>query len=89
MIQTSLFDGGDSPLLGVKVRTWSQCKCGECTLVIDRVNVGPHVAGARCAKCGVFVTWLRKVQARFVANFIKTFGQPSNPIDVRENDSTQ
>jgi hypothetical protein len=84
-----LIDDSDSPLLGVMVRTRSQCKCGECTLVIDRVDVGPHAAGTSCAKCGQFVTWLGKVQARFVADFIKNFGQPSDPIDVRENDSTQ
>jgi hypothetical protein len=89
MIQTNLFDGGDYPLLGVKVRTRSQCKCGECTLVIDRVDVGPHAAGASCAKCDRFVTWLPKIQARFVANFIKTFGQPSDPIEVLDNDSTR
>jgi hypothetical protein len=41
---------------------------------------GPHAYALSCATCGQFCGWLSKAAANFIAETIRKFGAPSEPL---------
>jgi hypothetical protein len=59
--------------------------CGE-TAVILGAGTGPHVAALRCLGCGRHRGRLPQTVADFLIALIAKFGQPAEPITIRNSE---
>jgi hypothetical protein len=48
-------------------------------------GVGPHGAALRCANCGRHRGWLPKQATEFLKAIVNRFGNPADPIVLRDN----
>jgi hypothetical protein len=59
--------------------------CGDTAVVIGS-SAGPHVASLRCACCDRHRGWLPKTVADFLTDLVVRFGQPAEPITIRNSE---
>jgi len=54
-------------------------------LATIHVRTGPHGAALRCASCGQPRGWLPKQATEFLDDIANRFGNPAEPIVLRDN----
>jgi len=64
------------------------CNCNSDTAVIGS-SADPHHARLNCNCCGGHRGWLGAATFKFLSNVIDNFGRPSQPIEIRQNQSTR
>jgi hypothetical protein len=68
---------------GLAMQMPSVCQCGTALAVIGP-GKGPHAAALHCAECDVHRGWVPHATHRFLIELINRFGQPAEPIVVRQ-----
>jgi hypothetical protein len=87
-MQLDLF--GDPPidkpsLIGLTVTLPDECpRCGEYIAAIG-AGCGPHRAALLCSKCRRHRGWMSETSFDFVAESVRQFGRPVDPISVNRN----
>ena len=77
---------GAPNLVGLVIQLDRGCaRCGNSTLVIASPGAGPHAASLACTRCHRNGGWLQKEAAAFVAEVVKKFGRPDQPIVIRQS----
>jgi hypothetical protein len=90
-VQLSMFGAtmpSSSPV-GLVVVPPKPCRdCGSDTVIIGS-SAGPHHARLNCCGCGCHRGWLSGETFRFISGVIDNFGRPTEPIEIRHNQSAQ
>jgi hypothetical protein len=90
-VQLSMFavTSPSSSPVGLTVILPRLCRnCGADTGVIGS-SAGPHHARLKCCGCGCHSGWLSGETFRFLSDVIDNFGRPTEPVEVRRNQSAQ
>jgi hypothetical protein len=75
--------------VGLTVILPSLCRnCGYDTAIIGS-SAGPHYARLNCAGCECHRGWLSGETFNFLSDVIDNFGRPTEPVEVRRNQSAQ
>lgn len=78
----------DDPVVGVEIIIPKrQCTC-EHTTFVTGPGKAMHKAALVCAKCGKHGGWLSAEAHSFVAETIRHFGKPTEPVVIRIPDET-
>jgi hypothetical protein len=73
--------------IGLSVILPKPCgNCGSAAAVVESSR-GPHHASLLCDRCGGHRGWLSGTTYRFLSGVIENFGRPSEPIEIRHNQS--
>jgi hypothetical protein len=71
-----------SPEHGLIVDLPNGCTCGGSLMTIGP-GAAPHKASLRCTSCGRHCGWVSLTSWTFITEFIKQFGRPDKPIEIR------
>jgi hypothetical protein len=89
MTQRDLFGStteSDNPIVGLSAtlpgRPYRQC--GSINATIESTGRAMHHGSLRCS-CGQFRGWLSRNTYEVVTAFIKEFGRPTEPIEIRRS----
>jgi hypothetical protein len=73
--------GGNADLVGLAITLLEQCpRCNGHDAVIGAGH-GPHKASIMCV-CGRHLGWMSEATFTFIAETVRQFGRPSEPISV-------
>jgi len=78
-----------TPIVGLRIRLRrtidTPCAaCGGTTVAVGE-GVGPHVAALHCPDCRRHRGWLSRPIAEFLVEIVARFGQPHEPILIRNH----
>jgi hypothetical protein len=76
------FFGYADPLIGLQVQLDRSCCHGD--IVEIGPGTGPHGHSLICPICHKHCGWLPKAAAAFIAETIRVFGVPREPLILRE-----
>jgi hypothetical protein len=69
------------PLHGLTVKLPDRCYCGS-DLAVTEAGRGPHRVGLRC-ECGRHRGWVSDQSYKFLAEAVRRFGPPIEPVEIR------
>jgi hypothetical protein len=72
-----------SGIIGLAVHVDRHCCCGA-TIAVIIPGKDQHLAGLQCPECNQFRQWFPRAVCEFLAEFVGTFGRPSEPLHIFE-----